>query len=72
MIICMSQKKKINKLINKLKNKLIKKPDKKEPPKKPTKIDVKNLNELINKEEMGISRELFKGNYLTFKGLVKC
>ena len=29
-----------------------KKPDKKEPPKKLTKIDVKNLNELINKEKI--------------------
>ena len=37
-----------------------KKPDKKAPPKKPTKIDLKNFNELINKEEMGVNRELFK------------
>ena len=33
---------------------------KKEPPKKPTKTDVKELNELIIKEETGINKELFK------------
>ena len=36
------------------------KPDKKETPKKPTKSDVKEFNQLINKEEMGIYRELFQ------------
>ena len=34
--------------------------DKKEPPKKPTKSDVKEFNELINKEEMSTKRELFQ------------
>ena len=56
MIICMILKKKTNKLINKLINNLIKK----EPPKKPTKNDVQHFNKLINKEEMGINRELFQ------------
>ena len=42
-----------------------KKPDKKEPPKKQN-IDVKNLYELINKEEMGINRESFK-RYFNFQ-----
>ena len=43
-----------------------KKPDTKERPKKPTKIDVKKLNRLIDKEEMGINRGLFK-KYLNFQ-----
>ena len=37
-----------------------KKPDQKEPPKKPEVSDAKEFNELINKEEMGINKELFK------------
>ena len=35
-----------------------KKPDKKEPPKKLTKIDVKNLNKLINKEKIWYTQEI--------------
>ena len=37
-----------------------KKSDKKEPPKKQTKTDVKELDELITKEEAGMNRELLK------------
>ena len=33
-----------------------KKPDKKEPPKKPRKINAKEFNELIIKEETGMSK----------------
>ena len=42
------------------------KSDKKEPPKKPTKTDVRELNELITKEEIGMNWELFK-RYFNFK-----
>ena len=37
-----------------------KKPDKKDLSENPTKDDVKELNELINKEEMDINRKLFQ------------
>ena len=43
-----------------------KKSDKEEPPKKPTKTDVRELNELITKEETDMSRELFK-RYVNFQ-----
>ena len=43
-----------------------KKSDKEEPPKKPTKTDVRELNELITKEETGMNRELFK-RYVNFQ-----
>ena len=48
-----------------------KKPDKKEPPKKIKKKSCEDLNELMNKEEIGKNGESFK-DILTFKGLVKC
>ena len=57
MVICMSLKK-INKLIR---NQIKKKPAKK------TEIsDVKKFSDLINKEETGINRELFK-RFLNFQ-----
>ena len=43
-----------------------KKPDKNKRPKKSTKVDAKKFNELLNKEEIGMNRELFK-NYLSFQ-----
>ena len=52
--------------LKKKKNKPVKKPYKREPPKKPTKTDMKELNELITKEETGINRELCK-TYFNFQ-----
>ena len=51
MIISTSLKKRKNKLIKSLI---------KRPPRKPTKSDVKQFNELINKEEMDVNRVLFQ------------
>ena len=39
------------------------KSDKKQPLKKPTKIDAKEFNELINKEETDINSELFRKHF---------
>ena len=52
--------------LKKKKNKPVKNLIKKEPPKKPTKTDVRELNELISKEETGMNRELLK-IYFTFQ-----
>ena len=45
-----------------------KKSDKEEPPKKPTKTDVRELNELITKEETGH----YLKNILTLKCQLQC
>ena len=50
-------------LKNKKKKQTDNKPDKKQPLKKPTKIDAKEFNELINKEETDINSELFRKHF---------